>query len=98
MPEIEDDHGTTFGEEQQAPLTEELQAAAMVRPLTDAHFMMVMGVLFSLVAVLMPATTAWSTWRFSRERMIVMCVVAVVGASARYLGLGPEARLDRRAL
>jgi hypothetical protein len=98
MPDLEDDRGHLFPEDRLAPLPSDLAQSITVRPLVDAHMLLIFGVGSITLFLLMPQGPSLSGWEHHRLKLLVFGACSLAVAIARYAGLGPGPRTDRRAL
>lgn len=97
---IQDDRGNSFPKESLAPLPLELKQSITARPLADAHMLLLFG-MFSLVTLYIagPVPSSSSYTVHNRAgRFLLFGIASVVTAIARYAGVGPGRRTDRRLL
>jgi hypothetical protein len=95
--DLTDDLGTRFSADQQTPLTPDLRRATIRRNLVDAHFLLLAGILMLAILPSVPPPTP-GLRQYTRERCLFGGIAALLIAGARYAGLGPKPRSDRRNL
>jgi hypothetical protein len=95
---LQDDRGNSFSSPLVAPLPPDLARSITRRPLIDAHMLLVFGISALVVTSMAgPAQTMYGL-RNRTGKLILFGIVSVVAALARYAGVGPGPRTDRRLL